>query len=157
MINFRMNHGVKSGVQKRNPAGEKRSLSTACHRRHRLCSIYMVDHPPKQKSFKGTVAAFSSPPEAGKKVSVLQAMLLCLKNKNPVPAYNMLGQDQKHPAVPPGLTQTRPTHPYHHTVALFTECRSVAHRAGPPAFRLPSEVHSHGPVRTALSALRSSL
>ena len=56
----------------------------------------------------------------------------------------MLGQDQKsNPAVPPGLTRTRPTHPYHHTVALFTECRSVAHRAGiPPSDCPPKSIHT---------------
>ena len=106
-----MNHGMQSGVQKRNPAGEKRSLSTACHRRHRLCRIYMVFRPPKQKSR---------------------------------PCIQHAGTGQKsNPAVPPGLTQMRPTHPYHHTVALFTECRSVAHRAGtPPSDCPPKSIHT---------------
>ena len=55
----------------------------------------------------------------------------------------MLGQDKNNPAVPPGLTQMRPTHPYHHTVALFTECRSVAHRAGtPPSDCPPKSIHT---------------
>ena len=68
---------------------------------------------------------------------------IILQNKNPVPAYNMLGQDKNNPAVPPGLTRMRPTHPYHHTVALFTECRSVAHRAGiPPSDCPPKSIHT---------------
>ena len=55
----------------------------------------------------------------------------------------MLGQDKNNPAVPPGLTRMRPTHPYHHTVALFTECRSVAHRAGtPPSDCPPKSIHT---------------
>ena len=67
-----------------------------------------------------------------------------LQNKNPVPAYKNAGTGSKsNPAVPPGLTRTRPTHPYHHTVALFTECRSVAHRAGnPPSDCPPKSIHT---------------
>ena len=157
MIDFSMNHGVKSGVQNRNPKGEKRSLSTACHRRHRLCRINMVFRPPKQKSFKGTVAAFLPRRRRGRKR--LCCRQWCYASKTKIPSLHTTCWDRKktNPAVPPGLTQMRPTHPYHHTVALFTECRSVAHRAESSAFRLPSEVHSHDPVRTALSALRSSL
>ena len=67
-----------------------------------------------------------------------------LQNKNPVPAYKNAGTGSKsNPAVPPGLTRTRPTHPYHHTVALFTECRSVAHRARiPPSDCPPKSIHT---------------
>ena len=65
------------------------------------------------------------------------------KTKIPSLHTNMLGQDKNNPAVPPGLTRTRPTHPYHHTVALFTECRSVAHRAGnPPSDCPPKSIHT---------------
>ena len=60
------------------------------------------------------------------------------------PCIQHAGTGQKsNPAVPPGLTQMRPTHPYHHTVALFTECRSVAHRAGtPPSDCPPKSIHT---------------
>ena len=66
------------------------------------------------------------------------------KRKIPSPHTVMLGQDQTtNPAVPPGLTLSRPPHPYHHTVALFTECRSVAHRAGtPPSDCPPKSIHT---------------
>ena len=143
MIYFRMNHGVKSGVQNRNPKGEKRSLSTACHRRHRLCRINMVFRPPKQKSFKGTVAAFLPRRRRGRKR--LCCRQWCYASKTKIPSLHTTCWDRtkSNPAVPPGLTQMRPTHPYHHTVALFTECRSVAHRAGtPPSDCPPKSIHT---------------
>ena len=66
------------------------------------------------------------------------------KTKNLSPAYQHAGTGSETiPAVPPGLTRTRPTQPYHHTVALFTECRSVAHRAGiPPSDCPPKSIHT---------------
>ena len=50
---------------------------------------------------------------------------------------------KNNPAVPPRLTPARPLNPYQHTVALVTECRSVAHRAGnPPSDCPPKSIHT---------------
>ncbi len=73
-------------------------------------------------------------------------------NKNPVPATSAGTGSKTNPAVPPGLTPLRPPHPYHHTVVLITEYRSVAHRAGnPPSDCPPKSIH------TTLSVPRSQL
>lgn len=61
-------------------------------------------------------------------------------NKKTCPS-NICWDRSNIPAVPPGLTQTRPLCPYDHTAALFTECLSPSHigqrRCLPIALRSP--------------------
>ena len=57
------------------------------------------------------------------------------KENDPVPVV-LLGQDRNNPAVPPGLTLTRPLCAHRHVPALFTESRSVSHTRGNAPFLL---------------------